>query len=160
MPQFWFLFIFGIAGIIGTVISSRTVDKHRSGTLVIPMLDHDGLCRTADGYLFAFRCSGHTRNFLGRFDDGDLDGVSDSALGYGPRCCRRGDIDVFRHFQYRYWRRSFIGSRVSAEFGFAAVPYVACALIGVCVLACAAIWLKRGSAILRLAKTNIRIPHK
>lgn len=34
----WFLFIFGIAGIIGTVISSRTVDKHRSGTLVIPML--------------------------------------------------------------------------------------------------------------------------
>jgi hypothetical protein len=37
---------------------------------------------------------------------------------------------------------------VSAEFGFAAVPYVACALIGVCVLACAAIWLKRGSAIL------------
>ena len=43
---------------------------------------------------------------------------------------------------------AFIGSRVSAEFGFATVPYVACALIGVCVLACAAIWLKRGSAIL------------
>lgn len=26
---------------------------------------------------------------------------------------------------------AFIGSRVSAEFGFATVPYVACALIGV-----------------------------
>ncbi len=34
----WVGFIFGITGIIVTVISSRTVYKHRSGTLLIPML--------------------------------------------------------------------------------------------------------------------------
>ena len=102
----WFLFIFGIAGIIGTVISSRTVDKHRSGTLVIPMLIMTvcvGLLTVTSSHFGALVIP---RYLLGCFDDGDFDGISNTAAGYGARCRRRGDIHVLRHFQYRYRRRS------------------------------------------------------
>ena len=57
-------------------------------------------------YLIAFRRPRHPRYLLGCFDDGDFDGISNTAAGYGARCRRRGDIHVLRHFQYRYRRRS------------------------------------------------------
>lgn len=101
----WFLFIFGIAGIIGTVISSRTVDKHRSGTLVIPML----IMTVCVGLLTVTSSHFGALVILGTFWGASMTAISmasNTAAGYGARCRRRGDIHVLRHFQYRYRRRS------------------------------------------------------
>ena len=144
----WFLFIFGIAGIIGTVISSRTVDKHRSGTLVIPML----IMTVCVGLLTVTSSHFGALVILGTFWGASMTAISmafQTLLLDTARDAADVATSMFSGiFNIGIGGGAFIGSRVSAEFGFAAVPYVACALIGVCVLACAAIWLKRGSAIL------------
>ena len=144
----WFLFIFGIAGIIGTVISSRTVDKHRSGTLVIPML----IMTVCVGLLTVTSSHFGVLVILGTFWGASMTAISmafQTLLLDTARDAADVATSMFSGiFNIGIGGGAFIGSRVSAEFGFAAVPYVACALIGVCVLACAAIWLKRGSAIL------------
>lgn len=144
----WFLFIFGIAGIIGTVISSRTVDKNRSGTLVIPML----IMTVCVGLLTVTSSHFGVLVILGTFWGASMTAISmafQTLLLDTARDAADVATSMFSGiFNIGIGGGAFIGSRVSAEFGFAAVPYVACALIGVCVLACAAIWLKRGSAIL------------
>lgn len=144
----WFLFIFGIAGIIGTVISSRTVDKHRSGTLVIPML----IMTVCVGLLTVTSSHFGALVILGTFWGASMTAISmafQTLLLDTARDAADVATSMFSGiFNIGIGGGAFIGSRVSAEFGFATVPYVACALIGVCVLACAAIWLKRGSAIL------------
>ena len=141
-------FIVGIAGIIGTVISSRTVDKHRSGTLVIPML----IMTVCVGLLTVTSSHFGALVILGTFWGASMTAISmafQTLLLDTARDAADVATSMFSGiFNIGIGGGAFIGSRVSAEFGFATVPYVACALIGVCVLACAAIWLKRGSAIL------------
>lgn len=147
-----FLFIFGVAGILGTVISSKTVDRFRSGTMVVPMIIMAVCVGTIGIFAPHFEMLAVLGIFWGAamtaismaFQTLLLDTASDAA-----------DVATSLYsgiFNIGIGGGAFIGSRVSAHFGFAFIPYVACTLIGVCALACIVIWMKRGSAILPKAK--------
>ena len=130
------------------MISSRTVDKHRSGTLVIPML----IMSVCVGLLTVTSSHFGALVILGTFWGASMTAISmafQTLLLDTARDAADVATSMFSGiFNIGIGGGAFIGSRVSAHFGFAVVPYVACALIGVCALACICIWLRRGSAIL------------
>ena len=91
------LLLFGLAGIIGTVLSSKTVDRYPSASLTVPLVVLSmSLVALARAAAFA----------LGRCSDGNLHGAQCQRACGGLRCCGRRNIALFGHLQYRHWRRS------------------------------------------------------
>lgn len=143
-----FLFVFGISGIIGTIISSKTVERFRSGTLVIPM----ALMCLCVGLLTIIVPHYWPLMFLGV-----VWGASMTALSMAFQtlllATARDAADVATSmysgiFNIGIGGGAFVGSLVSASYGFSVIPYVASAMIGICVVACTLIWMRSGSAIL------------
>lgn len=80
------LFVFGIAGIIGTVVASKTVDRHCETTLLGAMVI---VCASVGFARCERRQYGEpdgVDRLLGRCDDGRLLSVSDGVAHGRSRC--------------------------------------------------------------------------
>lgn len=148
------LFVFGIAGIIGTIISSKTVDKYRSGTLVVPLI-----LMSACLALLTVTASHWWPLMVLTV----VWGASMTALGMAFQtlllAVARDAADVATSlysgiFNIGIGGGAFLGSQISAHFGFTPIAYVGSGLVSVCAIGCLIILLKTGSAILPIGKNN------
>ncbi len=142
------LFVFGISGIIGTVIGSKFVDKHISASLVIPMFI--AACSLA----LITPLAPHWNYFLAM---SVLWGAATTAVSLAFQTIllrfARDAADVATSlfsgiFNIGIGGGAFLGSHLSVIYGFSSLGYVGSALVGFCTLGCLLIWLKTGSAVL------------
>ena len=142
------LLIYGLAGIIGTVVGSRTVERHPSGSLLVPL----ALIAASLYLLVPLASSWGTllplvliwgaamTTICLAFQTIVLNVASDAA-----------DVATSLYsgiFNIGIGGGAFVGSLVSQSFGFTPVSYSGGAFITVSALVCLAIFLKTGSAIL------------
>lgn len=142
------LFVFGISGIIGTILSTRSLDKHYSMALLVLLI----LLTLCLGFFVLSMRQTWTMYVLVV-----VWGACISAVGMAFQTLllntARDAADVATSmfsgiFNIGIGGGAFIGSKVSVALGFAAVPYVGAGLVGVCALACSLIFCFTGSAVL------------
>ena len=141
------LFIFGIAGIVGTVIASKTVEKHRAASLTVPLI------LLAGAFFLLVAAAG---NFLTLTVLVAVWGAAMTAvclafqtllLSAAPDCADVATSLYSGIFNVGIGGGAFSGSRVSEAFGFGPVHYVGAALVCISILSLAAVRLAHGSCL-------------
>ena len=148
------LFIFGIAGILGTVLSSRFVDRYPSASLVLPLVliavSHIGLNYFAqDRIALLGLCvlwGAAMTSICMAFQTVLLNVASDAA-----------DVAASLYsgiFNIGIGGGAFIGSQVSESFGFAPVPFVGAALVSISIALVLVVWMRTGAAVLPMRNSR------
>lgn len=142
------LFVFGISGIIGTILSTRSLDKHYSMALLVPLI----LLTLCLGFFVLSMRQTWTMYVLVVVWGACISAVSmafQTLLLNTARDAADVATSMFSGiFNIGIGGGAFIGSKVSVALGFAAVPYVGAGLVGICALACILIFCFTGSAVL------------
>lgn len=141
------LFLFGISGIIGTVIGAKFVDKHRVASVVTPMI-----LVAASLFLLVWAC----KHFMilsivvivwGAAMTCICLAFQTLLLSAAPDCADVATSLYSGIFNVGIGGGAFIGSCVSEHFGFLPVSYVAALLVCVSLVGLALVWIKTGSAL-------------
>ena len=143
------LFLFGLAGIAGTIIGSKTVERHRSAGLLVPLFliaASHVLLVTASANMVSlsvliFIWGAAMTTVCLAFQTLLLSAAPDAA-----------DVATSLYsgiFNVGIGGGAFIGSRVSEHFGFYPVSYVGAGLVCVSIVIMLAVWLKTGAAVFR-----------
>lgn len=148
------LFVFGIAGIIGTVISAKTVDKHTSATLLVPLVLLTA-CLAGFGPI--------SSNWPALIALTVVWGASMTAMAMAFQTILlkvghdAADIATSLYsgiFNIGIGGGAAVGSFVAATYGFAPINFVAAALTGISMLICFAVLLKTGCAVIPFNDTE------
>ncbi len=153
------LFLFGIAGILGTIVGSRTVEKHRNASVVVPLI-----LVAASLFALVWAC----RDFAvlsvlvvvwGAAMTCVCLAFQTLLLSAAPDCADVATSLYSGIFNVGIGGGAFIGSRVSEHFGFLPVSYVGAALVTVSVLGLVAVWLKTGSPLFTYRAEDEEVNH-
>ncbi len=139
------LFVFGFAGVIGTAVASKTVDKHCAGTLTGAMtivclsLALLVLCaKTTVSLTILVICWGAAMTAV-------CLAFQTMLLTVAPDAADVAASLYSGIFNVGIGGGAFIGSRVSEAVGFIPVPFVGAAIVGVSLLSLLIVKLKTGS---------------
>ena len=142
------LFVFGLSGILGTVLSAKCLEKHFSASLLIPMV----LLTLCLALLVSTSTNPVALYLLVVVWGACISSVSmafQTLLLNTARDAADVATSMFSGiFNIGIGGGAFIGSYVSASLGFSSVPYIGAALVGVCALVCLIIYLVTGSAVI------------
>ena len=143
------LFVFGIAGIAGTVIGSKTVERFKNASLAAPLT-----VIAACLFLLVPACANYSCLAALIFVWGAAITVVCLAFQTLLLSAASDAADVATSlysgiFNVGIGGGAFIGSRVSEHFGFLPVSFVGAALVCVSLSIVAVIWIKTGSAVLK-----------
>ena len=142
------LLLYGLAGIIGTVISSKTVDKHPSGSLTVPLVLLS-LCL----FLLVPLCSSWFALIPLLVIWGAAQTAMCMALTSSVLVVAADAADVATSlysgiFNIGIGGGAFVGSLVSQQFGFTPVAFVGGTFITLSALFCLGVFFRSGSALL------------
>ena len=148
------LLLFGLAGIIGTVVSSKTVDRYPSASLTVPLV-----VLAMSLFLLVPLCS----SWLSLVPLLLLWGAAQTAI-----CMVASDAaDVATSlysgiFNIGIGGGAFVGSLVSQHFGFTPVAFVGGTFITISALFCLGVYFRTGSALLPHEDLSREVgePHK
>lgn len=152
------LFIFGISGVIGTVISSKTVDKHTSMSLCVPLC-LVCLC------LLALGPASSSWWILGPVIV--LWGAAMTAVGMAFQTIvlntapDAADVATSLYsgiYNIGIGGGAFLGSQISQAWGFSPVAYIGSAIVAAVTIPTLVIFWKTGSAVLPGAPETSRRP--
>jgi DHA1 family L-arabinose/isopropyl-beta-D-thiogalactopyranoside export protein-like MFS transporter len=142
------LFVYGISGILGTVIGSKFVDKHTSAALVIPLFIVT--CSLASITMLA----PHWNAFLvmavfwGASTTAVILAFQTILLRYAKDAADVATALFSGIFNIGIGGGAFLGSHLSVAFGFSSLGYAGAGLVGICLLGCLILWITKGNAIL------------
>lgn len=142
------LFVFGIAGIIGTIISSRTVDRWLSISLLAPLV------LMALSLSFVNAASSHFWTFAvlaivwGAATTAVSMAFQTVVLSAAPDAADIAASLYSGIFNIGIGGGAFLGSQISSVFGFAPVAYAGSAIIAASAIFVAVVLLKTGHAVL------------
>ena len=150
------LFVFGIAGIAGTVIGSKTVERYKNASLAAPLM-----IIAACLFLLVPACANYAGLAVLIFVWGAAVTIVCLAFQTLLLSVASDAADVATSlysgiFNVGIGGGAFIGSRVSEHFGFLPVSFVGAMLVCASLLMVSVIWIKTGSAVLKsgLEKTD------
>ncbi len=142
------LFVYGISGILGTVIGSKFVDKHTSAALIIPLFIVT--CSLASITILA----PHWNAFLvmtvfwGASTTAVILAFQTILLRYAKDAADVATALFSGIFNIGIGGGAFLGSHLSVAFGFSSLGYAGASLVGICLLGCLILWITKGNAIL------------
>lgn len=142
------LLIFGLAGIVGTVISSRTLDRHPSGSLTVPLVTL-AVCL----FLLVPLCSSRLTLIPLILLWGAAQTAICMALSAAVLTVASDAADVATAlysgiFNIGIGGGAFVGSLISQHWGFPPVPFAGGTFVTLSALFCLGVYFRTGSALL------------
>ncbi len=150
----FFLFLFGFAGIIGTVITTRVVDSHVSATLIVSLT----LILSCLFLLYpACASAGMTIAVLltwGAAMTSVMLAFQTLLLRIAPDAADIATSIYSGIFNVGIGGGAFLGSMISESYGFDLLPFAGGSLVVLTATLCIGLWLKTGSAVWKFSTST------
>ena len=151
-----FLFVFGISGIIGTLITTKVVDKHVSATLTVPLI-----IIAASLFLLFPACSTYPSTILllvvwGAAMTSVMLAFQTVLLTVAPDAADIATSIYSGIFNVGIGGGAFVGSLISQHWGFHPLTFAGGSMVVITAGFCLILWLKTGSAVFAIEKVETK----
>ena len=151
-----FLFVFGISGIIGTLITTKVVDKHVSATLMVPLITI-----AASLFLLFPACATYPLTILllvvwGAAMTSVMLAFQTVLLSAAPDAADIATSIYSGIFNVGIGGGAFVGSLISQHWGFYPLTFAGGSMVVITAGFCLILWLKTGSAVFAIEKVETK----
>lgn len=151
-----FLFVFGISGIIGTLITTKVVDKHVSATLTVPLI-----VIAASLFLLFPACATYPSTILllvvwGAAMTSVMLAFQTVLLTVAPDAADIATSIYSGIFNVGIGGGAFVGSLISQHWGFHPLTFAGGSMVVITAGFCLILWLKTGSAVFTIEKVETK----